>query len=157
MKKSVFLSIVLPLVVLAFTGCKDDKCPCHCSRQVIEYNVYKADWKYSDLGAKEGNPYANNYFFCTFDAPELTEDVFKYGNVEIYDVFNNEMQHVLPYVRHYEEYNAADSVWNYYTETVDAYYGVGWIEFQLSSSDFMYEDDLSYMPNAATFRVVITR
>lgn len=152
-------------MLLTFNSCKDEQ-PCQCSHnssqiinnpnQIINVSVYRNDWKYSDLGLTDGNPYANNYFYYTVDVPEITKDVFDGGNVHIYTVMNNEMQHVLPYVRHYEEYNQTDSVWNYFTETVDAFYGVGWVEFQLTSSDFYYEDHLEYEPNAMNFRVVIS-
>lgn len=156
MKKFTYLLFVVCFAALTLSSCKQEVyCP-HQPTQVVEVNVYQKDWQYSDLGIKEGNPYANNYFYYSVDVPEITEEVFKGGNVSIYTVMNNEMQHVLPYVRHYEEYNTTDSVWVYFTETVDAYYGKGWVEFQLTSSDFYYEDHLEYQPNAMTFRVVIS-
>lgn len=159
MKNVSYLFLTVCFVVIGFTSCKRenvyvDSCTCR-PNEIVNVNVYRADWKYSDLGIKEGNPYANNYFFYTVDMPEITEEVFRGGDVQIYTVIND-MQHVLPYVRHYEEYNATDDVWNYFTETVDAFYGVGWVEFQLTSSDFYYEDHLEYEPNAMSFRVVVS-
>lgn len=160
MKKISYLFLTVCFIVLGFTSCKREYIcvdPCNCRpNEVINVNVYRADWHYSDLGYKEGNPYANNYFYCTVDVPEITSAVLKGGNVQIYTVMNDGMQHVLPYVRHYEEYNATDDVWNYFTETVDAFFGLGWVEFQLTSSDFYYEDHVEYEPNAMSFRVVIS-
>ena len=161
MKKLFSLLFVACSLALSLTSCRKEPPvdPCTCRpNEIINVDVYRNDWKYSDFGQKEGNPYANNYFFYTVDVPEITDDVFKGGDVQIYIVMNKEMQHNLPYVRHYEEYVEVDSVgqWNYYTETVDAFYGKGWVEFQLTSSDFYYEDHIEYEPNAMSFRVVIS-
>ncbi len=66
------------------------------------------------------------------------------------------MQHLLPYSRHYEE-QRTDGTWNYYTETIDCVFGIGWVEFDFSSSDFAYEDNLNINPLGMDFRIVITR
>jgi hypothetical protein len=58
-------------------------------------------------------------------------------------------------VRHYEEL-LSNGKWNYFTETVDCMYGVGWVEFNYRASDFAYEDDVNINPTDMDFTIVVT-
>ena len=91
--------------------------------------------------------------------PEITSSVFNDGEVQAYIVYDKHssqaFKHLLPYVRHYEEL-LANGTWNYYTETVDCVYGVGWVEFNYRASDFAYEDNVNINPNDMDFTIVLT-
>lgn len=139
---------------------------CDCSttniigstQQVVNVVVNAQDWQYTAKNT-DTTPYNNNYFFATIRVPEITDNVFDYGEVQAYIVYDratkDPIQHLLPYVRHYEE-QLDDTTWNYYTETVDCTYGIGWVEFNYRASDFAYEDNVDINPNSMDFRIVIT-
>ena len=154
MKK--FLILIVPLLTLMSCG----NSYIYNGFTVKNYNVHidAADWQYTNY-TSNGTPYANNYFYCTVDMPEITSSVFDDGEVQAYIVYDkrtsNAFKHLLPYVRHYEE-QLANGTWNYYTETVDCVYGIGWVEFNNRASDFAYEDNVNINPNDMDFTIVVT-
>ena len=152
--KKVFLWLVLGLVL---TGCTFHSNECTHEMQTIDVFVSAADWQYTNY---EGSPYNNNYFYAVVEMPEITRQVFDKGEVKAYVVYDrntsNAAKHILPYVRHYEE-QLTDGSWNYYTETVDYFYGPGWVEFNYRASDFAYEDNVNINPMSMQFSIVITR
>jgi hypothetical protein len=92
--------------------------------------------------------------------PEITEDVFDYGEVKAYAVFDrmniqSARKHLLPYVLHVEE-PLANGEWLFYTQTIDFTYGIGWAEVNFRMSDFAYEEDVTINPPAMGFDFVIT-
>lgn len=153
--KKIFV-LLLPLLALMSCG----NTYIYDGFTVKSYNVHvdATDWQYTNY-TENGSPYANNYFYCQVDMPEVTSSVFERGEVQAYVVYDkrssNAFKHILPYVRHYEELRL-DGTWNYYTETVDCVYGVGWVEFNYRASDFAYEDDVKINPYAMDFTIVIT-
>lgn len=154
MKK--FLILLLPLFALMSCG----NSYTYNGFTVKSYDVHidATDWQYTNY-TSNGTPFANNYFYCSVDMPEITSSVFENGEVQAYIVYDkrtsNAFKHVLPYVRHYEE-QLANGSWNYYTETVDCVYGIGWVEFNYRASDFAYEDNVNINPNDMDFTIVIT-
>lgn len=125
---------------------------------IVDITINQSDWQYTNY-TEGGQPYANNYFYAQVSVPALTSEFFNNGQVQGFVLYNKNTssayQHVLPYVRHLEEVRAGQ--WNYYTETVDFIYGIGWAEFNYRASDFLYEDDVTIYPNAMDFRLVLTR
>lgn len=117
----------------------------------IVVNVNKEHWQYT-------NNNNNNCFFATVDMPEITENVFDYGIVKVYRLYDfdssNATQIELPYVRHKEEQNTAGD-WIFYTETVDYDYGIGKMTIYYTESDFNYELDQTFIPEAMQFRCSI--
>lgn len=150
--------LVLMLPILALIGCGNSYTYNGFTVESYDVHIDASDWQYTDYTANN-LPYANNYFYCSVDMPEITSSVFNEGEVQAYIVYDkrtqNAFKHLLPYVRHYEE-ELANGSWNYYTETVDCIYGVGWIEFNYRASDFAYEDDVKINPNDMDFTIVIT-
>ena len=146
---------ILFAALVALAACDNNDKACSCKQQiVVNISVNANEWKYTNVAG-----YNNNYFYVGVDMPEITAKVFDKGEVQAYAVFDRNSttaarQHLLPYVMHYEE--ERDSAWNVYTETYDATYGIGWIEFNYRASDFAYEDDVTINPPAMDFRVVIT-
>lgn len=91
---------------------------------------------------------ADGYFFFSCDVPELTNEVCKYGTVTCYQDLDA-YQIALPKTQHKSVVDAENNI-IYYTQTLDFIYGVGFIEIDLTNSDFFYEkSDLENM----TFRL----
>ena len=120
------------------------------SFDVLVVDVPQKAWVYSDL-------FDNNYFSATVKMPEITEDVFDEGVIMVYRTYDfdgkNPSQVALPYVRLNEEITATDEF--FYTETVDYEYGIGTMNFYYTVSDFIYELEPAFVPDAMQFRVVI--
>ena len=126
--------------------------------KTVRVKVYANDWAYTQQN--ESDQFNNNYFYALVDMPEITEDVFDYGEVKAYAVFDrnnlqNARKHLLPYVLHMEDRNEYGE-WLYFTETYDFTYGIGWAEFNFRTSDFAYEDNVNINPPAMDFDIVIT-
>lgn len=147
MKKYLFLL----LCSLTIVGCTTQ----NVTKSTTTSYVYQVDrWEYTDY-VNQGLPYANNYFYARAQFPELTADVYRNADIQVYRVHDG-YQHVLPEVQHYEE-QLDTNTWNFFTQTVDCIYGPGWIEFDVTHSDFQYESDVTYAPEVMQFRVVITQ
>lgn len=124
----------------------------------VSVKVDANEWKYTQEDAND--VFNNNYFYAVVDMPEITEDVFDYGEVKAYAVYDRTdytyaRKHLLPYVLHVEE-PTEDNGWLFYTQTIDFTYGIGWAEFNFRMSDFAYEEDLTINPPAMEFDIVIT-
>lgn len=102
----------------------------------------------------------NNYFWASFDMPEITEDVFDNGLVKIYRTYDywtdNPVQIELPHVRQ-AEYQISGDNWGFYTELVDYEISIGSVTIFYTASDFDYELDESFIPDDMQFRCVIIR
>ncbi|MBR6551069.1 MAG: hypothetical protein IKT71_07710 [Paludibacteraceae bacterium] len=154
MKKILLVfSIALVVVGCNLTHVDQDS----ATLKTIKIKVRAKEWLYTQQG--NDDQYNNNYFYAVVNMPEITENVFDYGEVKAYAVFNRNSptyarKHLLPYVLHVEEpTNTGD--WLYFTETYDFIYGIGWAEFNFRTSDFAYEDNVNINPPAMEFDVVI--
>ena len=150
--------LVLILPILALIGCGNSYTYNGFIVESYDVHIDASDWQYTDY-TSNGTPFANNYFYCRRNMPQITSSVFNDGEVQAYIVYDKHssqaFKHLLPYVRHYEEL-LANGTWNYYTETVDCVYGVGWVEFNYRASDFAYEDNVNINPNDMDFTIVLT-
>lgn len=149
-----FLPIVgTALCLLSITSCTETNAPVVTGTELktVLINVTQNTWVYSNVDN-------NNYFYATVNMPEITEDVFDYGIVKMYRVFNYEYpdasQIELPYIRH-NEYHVGGDNWAFYTETVDYEFGIGNMTIYYTASDFDYEIDQTFVPDAMQFRCVI--
>jgi hypothetical protein len=126
--------------------------------KTIRVTVNASDWQYTQQDASD--QFNNNYFYAAIPMPEITENVFDYGEVKayaVYDRWNIETacKQQLPFVLHKEEVNNLGE-WYYYTETVDFTYGIEWAMVNFTRSDFLYEDSVAIAPPAMDFDIVIT-
>lgn len=107
--------------------------------KVINLQVNSRDWQeYTD------NDGFNLYYSASFNMPEITKNVYDFGNVNTYITFD-QAQQILPYVRHYE-----NEVGNMWTRTVDYEYEPGKLRIFVTNSDFY-----RLQPETMTFRVVL--
>jgi hypothetical protein len=90
--------------------------------------------------------------------PELTTDVYNYGNYSLHRVYNvqqkDEYQVALPQTVYLIE-NVVDAEGTvseyYYSQQVDYRVGVGYVEIQVTNSDYFYsEDSQGYLINPET-------
>lgn len=147
MKKHYIL--ILAALLCLSASCRKDPIPV-CNYKIVNINVPAASWKYSE----QNN---NNYFTAEIDVPEITEEAFDGGILNVYRTFNfdksNASQQLLPSVRLVEE-PAQDGMYRY-TESIDYEYGIGWLNIYYTLSDFAYDDSTIYDPKDMTFRLVL--
>ena len=148
MKKSLFLVFISSMFLVGCTSVNNG-----ATIQTISVVVEAHEWKYTNFTD-------NNYFYAGFDIPAITENVFDRGEVKAYIVYDRldmdyARKNLLPHTIHKEEW--IDTLRYVYTETVDFTYGIGWVEFNFRASDFAYEDNVSIIPPAMEFDIVITK
>lgn len=119
-------------------------------------NVAQEAWGYSNTGS-------NDYFFATISAPEITKDVLHNGVVKVYRVYNfnqsNETHTELPFLLQqeyfYNDENTKEELVGFYTSEVTAEISAGQVTIIYTESDFNYEIDESFVPEAMVFRIVV--
>lgn len=131
------------------------------SMDIINLDVPVSSWNYSISAAEESNPelkYQGNYFWAELPVAMLTNQACMEGMVKVYKVNTQRSTQVeLPYTAHKEIYDSARGTRYFYTETIDYEFGEGVIFIYYSVSDFDYELDPQFIPEAMKFRCVITR
>ena len=139
-------SIISLLAVMAFVfvGCKQNVPECKYHAQTLDLTVMQPDWDFDTDAAQ---------FFYHFDVPEITSYVYNYGNWTISREFYNgtadAYQVALP-MSTYMVYAINDSTDGYYTQHIDYRVGVGFVEIQLTNSDYYYEAE---NPESMLFRL----
>lgn len=122
--------------------------------KILDFEVKQSGWSYSAPGSNERN---GNYFYRSFEVPELTANIYDNGTINAYREFDtgttNAVQHQLPLVQHVEEKDG-DSMY-FYTETTDYEFGVGVVTFFFYVSDFYYEVNPDILPPDMHFRVAL--
>ena len=104
-----------------------------------------------------------NVFYCHFDVPDITWDVYHYAEVSVNREYNsdteNAYQVALPETSYKVEYgtdengNETGEIF-YYAQHVDYIYGKGFVEVYYTISDYFYPTD--FKPEAMRFRLQIT-
>ena len=143
MKKYVLISL-LALVAMCFTAC-EDRGP-RVQRESVYMTVEQNEWKWDNEAEQ---------FYAHFNVPEITANVYNYGNYCLYREYNtgtkDAYQVGLPQSLYLWE-NVQDStgadVTIYYQQLVDYRVGVGYVEIQVTNNDFFYaEDEQGYLIN----------
>ena len=135
MRKKIIISL-LTVMALGFTACQKQNVPeCKYHSQTLDLTVKQPDWQW-DSGSLQ-------YYFH-FDVPEITSYVYNYGNWSICREFNagtgDAYQVALP-MSTYMVYAINDSTDGYYTQHIDYRLGIGYVEVQLTNSDYFYEEE----------------
>ena len=114
-------------------------------KQTIDLNVKANSWVW-DAGA--------NMYYCHFDLPELTGDIYNYAEVSVNREYNTgsskAYQVALPETTYLtEKVNNQDY---FYQQHIDYAYGVGFVEIFLTFSDYVYDQQ----PDPMVFRMQLT-
>jgi hypothetical protein len=98
--------------------------------------VYQKEWTF-DNDTKQ--------FYAHFDLPELTSDIYNYGNYSLHREYNtgnpDAYQVALPqsiFCSEEIDDGQGGTQTLYYTQMVDYRVGVGYVEIQVTNSDFFY-------------------
>jgi hypothetical protein len=149
MKKYLILS-VFALVTFVFSACQSNE-PCHFHKESIELVVNQNMWEFDSSA---------NMYYCHFNVPEITSDVYKYGEWSINREYNsgskNAYQVALPETTYKsEEIDNGDSTTStvFYQQHIDYAVGVGMVEVFCTISDFYYE---GFTPESMIFRLQLT-
>lgn len=131
--KKVLLILSFIAVAIGFTGCEDE--PCRYHTQTLDLRVMQADWQFDDN---------TQQYYYHFDVPEITPFVYNYGNWSISREYNSgtkdAYQVALPQSVYMTE-ELADGSIAYYTQHIDYRVGIGYVEIQLTNSDYFYEQE----------------
>ncbi len=147
MKKYLLIGLVA-MMGLGMTGCTINSSSEPSERmhkQTIDLNVKANSWVW-DAGA--------NMYYCHFDLPELTSDIYNYAEVSINREYNTgsskAYQVALPETTYLtEKVNNQDY---FYQQHIDYAYGVGFVEIFLTFSDYVYDQQ----PDPMVFRMQLT-
>ena len=132
--KRVFLWALLGMVMMSFAGCKDDGPQ---NEKSIYLTVNSNEWKFDkDL----------QQFYAHFNIPEISSNAYNYGNYSVYRVYNvetpNEYQVALPETTYlievYTDEESGEKYEYYYQQHVNYRVGFGYVEIQVTNSDYMY-------------------
>ena len=147
MKKYLLIGLVA-MMGLGMTGCTINSSSEPSERmhkQTIDLNVKASSWIW-DAGA--------NMYYCHFDLPELTSDIYNYVEVSVNREYNTgsskAYQVALPETTYLtEKVNNQDY---FYQQHIDYAYGVGFVEIFLTFSDYVYDQQ----PDPMIFRMQLT-
>ena len=149
MKKVLFFCM-MSIVALCMTGCRNEKTEpvCYYHAETLDLVVNQKQWVLDEqLGQ----------FYCSFDVPEITANVYNYGTFNLFREYNsgskNAYQVALPettYLSAEEVINDSTSNIVYYQQHLDYAVGVGVVEVFLTISDFYYDN---FTPDAMHFRL----
>lgn len=135
MKKALF--IVCAVVLMAgLAGCKKSTQEIE-KAETFDLSVAAKDWQFDDQTLQ---------FYCDFDMPEITPKVYNYGSWTLSREYNRGYRDAYQVALPMSEY-AHDTLVNgsvlYYTRHTDYRIAVGYIEVQVTYSDFPFEKDAS--------------
>ena len=154
MKKYVFICL-MAVVAAGMTSCNNDKecmcVPCQFRQQTLDLIVLQKDWQFD---------YKAQMYFYRFDVPELTAEIYNYGEVSINREYNNGTQNAYQVALPETTYQVAEldngdgtSSPYYYQQHVDYAYGIGFVEIAITISDYYYDD---FTPESMIFRMQMT-
>ncbi|MBQ1858374.1 MAG: hypothetical protein II605_01920 [Paludibacteraceae bacterium] len=152
MKKQFYFFLALVLIGLAsctyptYTTVEGETCK--FNKKSIYLTVKQNEWNF-DNDAKQ--------FYAHFDLPELTAAIYNYGNYSLHREYNTDTdkayQVALPQstfcVEEVDDGNGGTE-YVYYTQMVDYRVGIGYVEVQVTNSDYFYS---ATNPEAMTFHL----
>lgn len=104
----------------------------------------QADWQFDDNSQQ---------YFYSFEVPEITPYVYNYGNWTICREYNygtaDAYQVALPQSLYMTE-TLTDGSIAYYTQHIDYRVGMGYVDIQLTNSDYFYGQE---NPESMVFRL----
>ena len=158
MKKYLLIGLVA-MMGLGMMSCSGSSCDCkhepvlpsQFNKKTIDLVVNQQEWKF-DNDTKQ--------FYAHFDLPELTSDIYNYGNYSLHREYNtgkkDAYQVALPESSFRVEeiddgHGGTQNI--YYTQMVDYRVGVEYVEIQVTNSDYSYG---AANPESMVFRLQLT-
>ena len=151
MKKQLFLCLIA-VVAMAFTACSNNES--QLKKHTVDLAVQSSQWEFDqDV----------NQYYCHFNVPELTAQIYNYGEVSVNREYNsgskNAYQVALPETSYKVEYQVNETTGDttntfYYAQHVDYVYGIGFVEVFYTISDYFYPD--GFAPEGMLFRLQMT-
>ena len=145
MKKYLFISLLAIVVGAMFTACEVND---PTVKKTIDLKVKGNQWDIDSVDHK-------CFYFCHFDVPELTKDVYNYGEISVNREYNSGTEYAyqvaLPETTYCVDTIAGNPY--YYTQHVDYAYGIGFVEVFVTISDYYYDE---YVPETMLFRLQMT-
>ena len=144
MKKYIFICL-LALVAVGFASCEVYE------TETYDLTVMQEDWQWDNT---------TQQFYYHFDLPQLTSNVYNFGNYDIWHEYNpgttDAYMVQLPESIYKQEMVidevTGDTSFVYYTQHIDARVMVGAVEIQLTNSDYFYDAE---NPESMLFRLQI--
>ena len=155
MKKYWIISF-FALVTVVFSGCtyyypSGGETPCNFHQTTTTLSVTSSQWEFDNDA---------NMFYCHFDVPAITNDVYKNAEFSIHRKYNYDTQKeylvALPETTYKSEEVINDDGTTstvYYQQHLDYAIGVGYVEIFCTISDFYYN---GFIPDAMKFRLQMT-
>ena len=147
MKKFIFFGL-LGLILAFFSSCSTSAPECKYHVQTLDLTVVEADWLFDQDAGQ---------FYYHFDVPEITAHVYNYGNWTVCREYNfgtkDAYQVSLPESRYmWEEVteSTGEKYIVYFTQHIDYRVGIGYVEVQLTNSDYVYD---AHNPETMHFRL----
>ena len=134
MKKSLF-ACVLFVALTSLMACNNTKEECRYKKQTLDIRVEHAKWDFDSIARQF-------YFRC--NVPEITYNMYNYGNWSLSREFNkgfpDAYQVALP-MSVFKADTLTEPTIVYYTQHIDYRIGVGYVEIQLTNSDYLYSQE----------------
>ena len=151
--KKASLWFAFMLTVLAFAACDRNEPGQKMIVNTLDLTVLQKDWKFDN---------ATLQYYYRFDVPEIDNYAYNYGAINVYREFDFNTSHpyqqVLPVSWHLTDTIVdtvmGDTIVDYYTQTIDYLYGVGYLDVQLTNSDYIYPKQ---NPETMRFRLQILK
>jgi len=141
MKKHILLAFVCALVLV---GCQEKSPECKYHKVSLNLTVKQPDWKFDDKA---------RLFYYAFDVPEITRNVYDFGEWSLnreFDVKTNYPYQVPLPMNTFKCDTLQEDAVVYYTQYIDYRVGVGYVEIQLTNSDYLYGQE---NPESMSFRL----
>lgn len=145
MKKILFI-VSLVAAMFGISSCEYNVENCKYHTLTFDVPVKHNMWQW-DANAGQ--------YYYTWEETAINADVYNYGNWNVSREYNyrtdKAFQQLLP-LTIYNSYNVNDSTIAYYSQLIDYRVGIGYVEFQVTNSDFQY---MATEPEDMQFRVQI--
>ena len=147
MKNRVFLGL-LAVLCLFLSACESSN-DCKYRTTTLDITVQSPDWKFDD---------DTKQYYYHAGVPEITSQIYNYGNWTICREYfartADAYQVALPQsefmVEEQTDEETGKSYLYYYTRYIDYRVGVGYVEIQVTNSDYYYD---TKNPESMTFRL----
>lgn len=134
MKKISFI-LLFTAAIIGFNSCEYKGEPCKFNKKSIYLPVEQKMWQFDSIARQ---------FYVHYDITDITKDVYDYGDYSLHREFNtgkkNAYQVALP-MSQFRTDTLTDPTVVYYTQYIDFRIGIGFVEIQVTNSDYLYTQE----------------